>query len=94
MHKFSMPEEITARVVARVGRIHPFDKLEASRTAFVVVDMQNYFLKPGYLGEVPPARGIVPAINKFAAGFTRPGRARDLGQKRDQRYARELVRKP
>jgi ureidoacrylate peracid hydrolase len=73
MHKFSMPEEITARVVARVGRIHPFDKLEASRTAFVVVDMQNYFLKPGYLGEVPPARGIVPAINKFATGLRDQG---------------------
>jgi hypothetical protein len=28
MHKFSMPEEIIARVVARVGRTHPFEKLE------------------------------------------------------------------
>ena len=50
MHKFSMPEEIIARVVARLGRTHPFDKLEASKTAFVVIDMQNYYLKPGYLG--------------------------------------------
>src|SRR5260221_13511144 len=66
MHKFSMPEEIIARVVARVGRTHPFDRLEASKTAFVVVDMQNYYLKSGYLGDVPLARGIVPAINKFA----------------------------
>jgi hypothetical protein len=41
MHKFSMPEELVARVVARVGRTHPFDRLEASRTAFVVIDMQN-----------------------------------------------------
>jgi ureidoacrylate peracid hydrolase len=67
MHKFSMPEEVIARVVSRVGRTHPFDKLEASKTAFVIIDMQNYFLKPGYLGEVPPARDIVPQINKFAA---------------------------
>jgi ureidoacrylate peracid hydrolase len=67
MHKFSMPEEMIARVVARVGRTHPFDKLEASKTALVVIDMQNYFLKPGYQGDVPMARGIVPAINKFAA---------------------------
>jgi hypothetical protein len=44
MHKFSMPEEVIARVVARVGRTHPFDKLEASKTAFVVIDMQNYYL--------------------------------------------------
>jgi hypothetical protein len=61
MHKFSMPEEIIARVVARVGRTHPFDKLESSKTAFVFIDMQNYYLKPGYLGDVPLARGIVPA---------------------------------
>ena len=67
MHKFSMPEEMVARVVARVGRTHPFDKLEASKTAFVVIDMQNYYLKSRYLGDVPLARGIVPAINKFAA---------------------------
>lgn len=67
MHKFSMPEEMIARVVARVGRTHPFDRLEASRTAFVVIDMQNYYLKSGYLGDVPLARDIVPAINKFAA---------------------------
>ena len=66
MHKFSMPEEIIARVVARVGRTHPFDKLEASKTAFVVIDMQNYYLKPGYLGDVPLARGIVPAIMRSA----------------------------
>jgi ureidoacrylate peracid hydrolase len=41
--------------------------LEASKTAFVVIDMQNYYLKSGYLGDVPLARDIVPAINKFAA---------------------------
>jgi ureidoacrylate peracid hydrolase len=73
MHKFSMPEEIITRVVARVGRAHPFDKLEASKTAFVVVDMQNYYLKPGYLGDVPLARDIVPAINKFAGDLRARG---------------------
>jgi ureidoacrylate peracid hydrolase len=73
MHKFSMPEEIIARVVARVGRSHPFDKLEASKTAFVVIDMQNYYLKAGYLGDVPLARDIVPAINKFAADLRERG---------------------
>ena len=66
VHKFSLPEDIVARVVARVGRAHPFDRLEAAKTAFVVVDMQNYFLKPGYLGEVPRARDIVPTVNRFA----------------------------
>jgi len=68
MDKFSMPVEIIARVVARVGRTHPFDKLEASKTAFVVIDMQNYYLKPGYLGDVSLARGIVPAATVVAVG--------------------------
>jgi ureidoacrylate peracid hydrolase len=68
MHKFSMPEEVIAGVVARVGRTHPFDKLEASKTAFVVIDMQNYYLKPGYLGDVPLAHGIVPAAAVVAVG--------------------------
>ena len=73
MHKFSIPEEIIARVVAWVGRTHPFDKLEAAKTAFVVIDMQNYYLKPGYLGDVPLARDIVPSINKFAADLRERG---------------------
>jgi hypothetical protein len=34
---FSLPEDIVARVVARVERAHPFDRLEAAKTAFVVV---------------------------------------------------------
>jgi ureidoacrylate peracid hydrolase len=68
-----MPEEVVARVVARVGRAHPFDRLEASKTAFVVVDMQNYFMKPGYLGEVPRARDIVPAVNAFATDLRARG---------------------
>src|SRR6201987_6413639 len=88
MHKFSLPEEMIARVVARVGRTHPFDKLQASKTAFVVIDMQSYYLKPGYLGDVPMACGIVPAINKFAADLRG---ACDLGQERIQRHARELA---
>ena len=68
MHKFSMPAEMIARFVARVGRKHPFDKPEA-----VVIDMQNYYLKSGYLGDVPLARGIVPAINKFAVDLRERG---------------------
>ncbi len=67
MHKFSLPAEIVARVTERVGRAHPFDTLDASRTAFVVIDMQNYFMKPGFMGEVPPAREIVPNVNRLAA---------------------------
>jgi ureidoacrylate peracid hydrolase len=73
MHKFSMPAEIIERVIKRAGRAHPFDSLRPTRTALVVIDMQNYFVAPGYLGETPMARTIVPAINRLAAGLRRRG---------------------
>jgi len=73
MHTFELPQDMIARVTARVGRAHPFDVMAPERTALVVIDMQNYFLKPGFMGEVPMAREIVPAVNRLAKGL------RDLG---------------
>jgi ureidoacrylate peracid hydrolase len=73
MHELSLPAELVARVIERNGRAHPFDVIEPARTAFVVIDMQNYFMKPGFQGEVPKARAIVPAVNRLAAAV------RDLG---------------
>ena len=35
-------------------------------TALLVVDMQNYYLKPGFQAEIAAAREIVPAINRAA----------------------------
>jgi nicotinamidase-related amidase len=67
MHELSIPADLTRRVIERAGRPHPFDVIEPAKTAFVVVDMQNYFVKPGFQGEVPKARAIVPAINRLAA---------------------------
>jgi nicotinamidase-related amidase len=67
MHELSIPADLVQRVIARAGRAHPFDVMEPAKTAFVVVDMQNYFVKPGFQGEVPKARAIVPAINRLAA---------------------------
>jgi nicotinamidase-related amidase len=73
MHELSLPADLVARVIERAGRPHPFDVIEPARTAFVVVDMQNYFVKPGFQGEVPKARAIVPAVNRLA------GALRELG---------------
>lgn len=73
MHPFTMPEEIVARVTKRSGRPHPFDMLHAERTALLVVDMQNYFMKPGYPGEAPMARKIVAGVNQLAAALRRMG---------------------
>jgi ureidoacrylate peracid hydrolase len=69
MHKIDIPQDLKDRVIARGGKLHPFDELDPSRTALVVIDMQNYFVKPGYQGEIAAAREIVPTINRFAAGL-------------------------
>ena len=58
MHSFSIPADLTERVIKRAGRAHPFDTLDAAKTAFVVVDMQNYFVHPDYQGAVPMAQSV------------------------------------
>ena len=51
----------------RRGRLHIYDRLDARRTALVIIDMQNAFVAKGAPVEVPAARTIVPAINRLAA---------------------------
>ena len=67
MHQLSLPAELVARMTARAGRPHPFNVMEPAKTALVVVDMQNYFMKPGFQGEIAMARTIVPNVNRLAA---------------------------
>lgn len=69
MHKVAVRQEIIDRVMARRGRYHWFDRLEPSRTALLVIDMQDTFCAPGATAEVPGARGIVTPINRMIAGL-------------------------
>ncbi len=73
MHEFSLPADLIEGVTKRTGRAHPFDVMNPAKTAFVVIDLQNYFMKPGFQGEVGPARSIVPAVNKLAAAVRSMG---------------------
>jgi nicotinamidase-related amidase len=73
MHPIAIAEDVKRRVIARIGRAHAFDNLDPRRTALVVIDMQNYFVKPGFLGEVPAAREVVPNINRLASALRRVG---------------------
>ena len=59
------PRWLVDRVVARQGRLRPFDRLAANKLAFVVVDMQNYFLLPELAAAVASAAATIPAINKL-----------------------------
>jgi ureidoacrylate peracid hydrolase len=69
MHRVGVRQEITDRVLARRGRYHWFDRLEARKTALLVIDMQEAFCAPGAPAEVPVARAIVPAINELSGGL-------------------------
>ncbi len=72
-HRVSIRQEIIERVLARRGRLHLFDCLDARRCAFVVIDMQPTFVAPGAPAEVPMARAIVPAINRLARAMRTHG---------------------
>jgi ureidoacrylate peracid hydrolase len=67
MHSVTVRKEIADRVLQRRGRYHLFDRLDPSRTALIVIDMQSAFCAPGAPAEVPAACGIVAPINALTA---------------------------
>src|SRR6188474_3227804 len=76
MHKLSISQSVLDRVIARRGREHIFDDLSPSKTALVVVDMQNGFMVPE-LGHAAckMAHEIVPNINRLAQAVRDTGGA-------------------
>jgi ureidoacrylate peracid hydrolase len=73
MHPTQFPAHVIDRIVERRGRLHGFERIDAARTALVVVDMQNVFCAPGAPVEVPLARDIVPNINRLARATREAG---------------------
>jgi ureidoacrylate peracid hydrolase len=71
MHPVAIRPEIVERVLARRGRLHLYETLEAAKTALLVIDMQNAFVAPGAPIEVAAARAVVPAINRLAGELRR-----------------------
>ncbi|MDB5966809.1 MAG: cysteine hydrolase [Polaromonas sp.] len=67
------PQWVVDRVVARQGRLHPFDRLDAGKLAFVVIDMQNYFLLPEFPAAVPAAPGTIAGINRLCQAVRSAG---------------------
>ena len=67
MHKLSIdPWFVDKAKQSRDGRLNAYETLDASKTALVVVDMQNYFVADGMPSCAPQARTIVPNINRLA----------------------------
>lgn len=74
MHLVDIPRSVIARKIARHGVAHPYADLEPGRTALVVIDMQNGFMKPGVGHAVcDMAREIVPNVNRLAAAVRETG---------------------
>jgi ureidoacrylate peracid hydrolase len=73
MHKIEIPQGIIDRVLARRPTLHWLDKLDGPRTAHIVVDLQNGFMAPGQISEIPAAREIVPNVNRISAALRAVG---------------------
>ncbi len=67
MHKICIPEGALQVVAARRGGAPVFPDLAGSKTALVVIDLQNAFMLPGMPMELPHARDIVGNVNRLAA---------------------------
>ena len=61
-HTVKIPDYVIQRIMGKRGRLNVFEEFDASKTAFLVVDMQNF-----YVAEVDTAKSIVPNINRLAA---------------------------
>ncbi|MFD0209111.1 cysteine hydrolase family protein [Streptomyces hirsutus] len=67
MHDTVIDPTVRARYRAlKGGREFAFTTLDPSRTAHLVIDMQNGFVEEGALMEVPEARSVVPHINALS----------------------------
>ena len=73
MHEFELPQEFVDRVTERQGRPHTCETFDPTKTALVVVDMQNYYIAAGQLAACPVAQQIVPNVNRLAETVRRAG---------------------
>ncbi len=73
MHKIELDAAVVARVTQRRGSLALFDSIDPARTAHVVVDLQNGFMAPGQIAEIPTAREIVPNVNRISAALRARG---------------------
>ena len=74
MHKIAIPKAVVDSVIRARGREHIYDDLNPSKTALLVVDMQNGFMMEGVAHSLcREAVNIVPNINRIADALRRTG---------------------
>ena len=73
MHNPLIDPAVVRRVTERRGGLGVFGRLDSRRTAHIVVDLQNGFMAPGAVAELPIARDIVPNVNRISDAVRRAG---------------------
>lgn len=67
-HPSGIPEAIVRKVVARRGRLHAFDSIDADRTALVVID-----LDAATVASNGDCQRLVPGVNELASAVRSAG---------------------
>lgn len=74
MHTISIPQRVIDTVVARRGTEHPYLNLDPTKTALIVVDLQNGFMIEGIAHALcETAVEIIPNVNAIAEAVRRNG---------------------
>lgn len=73
MHDPLVDPEVIRRATERRGGLGVFGSIDCKRTAHIVVDLQNGFMAPGAVAELPIARAIVPNVNRISDALRRAG---------------------
>lgn len=73
MHRSVIHPDVVRRVTERRGGLRVFDGLVPEHTAHVVVDLQNGFMAPGAVAEIPTAREVVPNVNRISEALRGAG---------------------
>ena len=74
MTQYIAPPDLVSKVLLRRGKLHAFEVLDATRTALLVIDMQNSFVKQG-AGHawIPEAASTCENINAVAEALRQAG---------------------
>ena len=73
MHKIEMSRDVLDRVKRLRDGLHMFGTIVPSRTAHIIVDLQNGFMEPGATVEMPVSREIVPNVNRICQAVRAAG---------------------
>lgn len=69
----TLPSQIIDRVMKRRGRLHIVNSLDSERTALLIVDMQNAYLRQGQPAFVASGEAIVSNINRLVGSLRGAG---------------------